>query len=137
MQDEGLELAWVGVGTWEVGGHGGQDESQPLSETLIGAWLDLQRAKRSVSPKAIPAEQLAKQGEIARTLTSDLVELWSEDQAEARSRCLAVIGTVLNRLREMLETGLSDEVAAPPADLRAAIVHLTRLMPSSISGGET
>ncbi len=137
MQEEGLELAWVGVGTWEVGGHGGKDEAQPLGETLIGAWLDLQRAKRSRSARIDPAEHLARQNEIARGLTSDLVELWDEAQASGRSRCLGVIGLVLNRLREMLEAGLSAEVAAPPAELRAAMVHLARLIPSSTSGGET
>lgn len=135
MQEEGLELAWVGVGTWEVGAHGA-DEAHPLGETLIGAWLDLQRAKRTRSVRIDPAGWLARQNEIVQGLASDLADLWDEPQVSGRSRCLGVIGLVLNRLRELLEVGLSEEVVAPPADLRAAMTHLAGLIPSSTSGGE-
>jgi hypothetical protein len=136
IQAEGLELAWVGVGTWEVGGHGGADDAQPLGETLIGAWLDLQRAKRSGSTMIDPVEQLRQQDEIARGLISDLADLWADPQASGRNRCLGIIGLVLNRLREILEVGLSAKVAAPPADLRGAMLHLAGLIPSSTPGGE-
>jgi hypothetical protein len=137
MQDEGLELAWVGVGTWEVGGHGGQEGVQPLGETLIGAWLDLQRAKSRMLGGTAAATGFSQQQEIVRGLLSDMVELWQSDPTGPRNRCLGVIGMALNRLREMLESGLAHEPAAPPADLRAAMLHLARLIPSTIPGGET
>ena len=46
LQDNGLELAWVGVGTWEV-----RDDQFPSApgdtgpaKTLMATWRDLQRA---------------------------------------------------------------------------------------------
>jgi hypothetical protein len=134
MQDEGLELAWVGVGTWQVGSSGRNDEAQPLGETLIGAWLDLQRAKRAQEARMIPGVQLARQGETVQSLMSDIVRVWHEGHTTSRGRCAAVVEAVLDRLREMLEDGFAEEAPAPPADLRAALVHLAELVPSSTEG---
>lgn len=136
LQDEGLELAWVGVGTWEVGGHTGGDEPPALGETLIAAWLDMQRAKRSRSDEVLQGTHIRSDGESARALFSDLLDLWREIETAPRSRCLAVIGMMHERLRDMLEQGLAGEGSPPPADLRAALVHLAGLMPSQTTGGE-
>lgn len=136
LQDEGLELAWVGVGTWEVGGHAGSDEPRALGETLINAWVELQRSKRSAPDGARLAAQLAGQNEIARALLSDLVQIWRDDEIGTRSRCLAMIAMVHERLREMLEGDLTEETEPPPSDLRSALVHLAGLIPSTAEGGQ-
>jgi hypothetical protein len=136
MQDEGLELAWVGVGTWEVGSHAGSDEPRALGETLIGAWVELQRAKRSAPGGAGLRARLASQNESARSLLSDLVQLWRDSEVGTRSRCLAVIGMVHERLRDMLTDDLAEGAKAPPSDLRSALMHLAGLIPTSVEGGE-
>jgi hypothetical protein len=135
LQEEGLELSWVGVGTWEVGGHGGGDESQALGDTLIGTWLELQRARRSTAAGPLHGAQLDRQREAARALLSDLVELWRGAETATASRCLAVIGMTYERLREMLADELIGEVEAPPSDLRAALLHLAALIPAAAEGG--
>lgn len=136
LQDEGLELAWVGVGTWEVGAHAGRAEPPALGETLIGAWLDTQRAKRSRSAGPIRGAHLGLDVELARAMSSDILDVWREVDPGTRPRCLDLIRLMHERLRQMLEAALTAKGSPPPADLGAALVHLARLIPAPTTGGE-
>ncbi len=47
---QGLELDWVGVGTWEIDEPGADSGGMALGKTIIDAWRDRQRAQRLSMP---------------------------------------------------------------------------------------
>jgi len=134
LQDEGLELAWVGVGTWEVGYRGGADEPETLGETLIGAWLDLQRARQAHSPEPMEDKGIQIEGEVARALFSKMLDEWQGIEA-AGSGCQRMLTVLHESLRDLFVQRLSGQGDAPPAGVRAALDHLAQLARAQEAGG--
>jgi hypothetical protein len=100
LREQGLELAWVGVGAWEV-----RDEEMEKAprevgpgKTLMTAWRDLQRTRRLRSQSYLErAKEQSFKDRSARTL-NNLIWTWKNHQLRPSDRCFEV----LNKVRQDL-----------------------------------
>lgn len=113
LQDTGLELEWVGVGTWEIRGAG-----RVRPDELIAAW----QAVRGVSPRrARRAEQAALEA---------LWEAWQQPAVSPEIRSRRLLALTYEGLRAHLASTSRD--SSP--DLDPTLTHLARLLAEDSTG---
>jgi hypothetical protein len=134
LRRKGLELDWVGVGTWEVREPATDSGGLALDTTIINAWRDRQRAQRLQMPDYL-ARQSAR-GYRERTLGEIrlLIETWHEEGLDGPPRCWSTLRKLLERLEVMTEE-LELEDVPQVADIRPALAHLKDLTEPRELGG--
>jgi hypothetical protein len=132
LRELGLELVWVGVGTWEV-----RDDQIPSLASELGAGQaltttlrDQARARRLRTPQHLTRErQLAAQA-FSRETLEELIQMWRQGQLPGEYRCFESLERIKRRLielqRRVQDSQPPGEIAAPEA-LAQAIQHLERL----------
>lgn len=117
LRDRGLELVWVGVGTWEV-----RDDQIPSTDleiaagqTLTGVARDESRAHRLRSSEHLGRQRQLREFALQREVILELIAAWNEGQLSDRYRCYEL----LNRLRRRL------------MDLKSRVEAAQRLDPGS------
>jgi hypothetical protein len=105
LKDLGLELVWVGVGTWEV-----RDDQIPSTEleiaagqTLTGTARDEARAQRLRSPEFLGKERELRTFALTREVIEELVVIWREGQLPDRYRCYEWLERFKRRLLNLQE----------------------------------
>lgn len=133
LQQAGLELAWVGVGTWEVAPVGRSTDSS-LAQTLASGWSNLQRLHRKAQEKGPDATAARLEDEAERVLLA-LPEAW--ESAVRRGSDPKV--DLLQRIRTMLVDlcqDPDDQVSREEArSLEVVLEHLASLQ-SALGPGE-
>jgi hypothetical protein len=130
LQRQGLELAWVGVGTWEV-----RDEQVTPDagvtgpgKTLTSTWRDLQRANIYASPDYQARQRdLAYRERIAASINT-MIRTWKYGDFTGQYRCFGMLSTFIDDLYRMLRTLESVEDSNPPPDIHSAVSHINLLM---------
>jgi len=116
LQDTGLELDWVGVGTWEVRGAG-----RIRGDELIAAW----QASRG-TPESPSGDRVA-----GRVLES-LGDAWRAPAASRQERMQRVVALAYEGVRRHVAAASPD--AVPERD--PVLTHLARLLASAPSGSD-
>ncbi|MGA9532358.1 MAG: hypothetical protein WBR18_06540 [Anaerolineales bacterium] len=132
LQEHGLELDWVGVGTWEVAG--GNQGSVSIGKSIVGAWQDQQRSRLLQSPSYLTRQQERGYQDGARRPLEGWVAVWRSDDFNGRHRCFALLKHIRNDLHA-LSNSLEEDVVAPPPDLQATLEHLDQLTHTQRLGG--
>ena len=133
LQQAGLELAWVGVGTWEIAAAGRPTDSS-RAHTLSSVWRDVQRLHRvDQHPDSEASAGARPEGEAEPVLQS-LAEAWET----AAARGLDPKAALLERIRSVLLDLRQRPSDLPPSAqaraLDAVLEHLASLQPSIGSG---
>ena len=135
LQEHGLELDWVGVGTWEIGQ---ADEAGAVSigKTIVGAWQNLQRSRLLRSPTYLTRQQeRGYQDGISRPLES-WVALWRSDEFPGRHRVWSLLNHINRQLRQIHDNLPPDDpLDNVPVDLPAALDHLAQFANPQRLGG--
>jgi hypothetical protein len=135
LQEQGLELAWVGVGTWEV-----RDPPSPSpleagpGETIVTTWRDLQRARLYRNPDYLQRQRdFAYQAYTGR-LFREYVGIWESEEGDFPTRCwLLLAAGFLRHLQDMQRILTSNPQTQIPLDFQAAVEHVRTLVkPDSI-----
>jgi hypothetical protein len=127
---QGLELNWVGVGTWEVDEPGTDAGGLALGKTIIDAWRDHQRAQRLSMPDYLARQ--SRRGYRERVLGElrQLAEAWTSSELVGPTRCWVTLRKALERLELMVE-----ELGQEGEDLGSVLVHLRNLTEPRELGG--
>jgi hypothetical protein len=135
LQDHGLELAWVGVGTWEVRD---PPSHSPLEagpgETIVTTWRDLQRARLYRNPEYLQRQRdFAYQAYTGR-LFREYVGIWESEEGDYPTRCwLLLAAGFLRHLQDMQRILTSNPQTQIPLDFQTAVEHVRALVkPESI-----
>ncbi len=117
LRDLGLELVWLGVGTWEV--RDDQIQSTDLEvaagQTLTGVARDELRARRLAAPEHLTRERQLRAFSLSQDVIEELIEVWSDGRLPGRYRCYELLDRFKRRL----------------IDLKGRVDELHRLEPSS------
>jgi hypothetical protein len=135
LREQGLELAWVGVGAWEVRDEETEKASREAGpgKTLMTAWRDLQRTRRLRSQSYLErTKEQSFKDRTARTI-NNLIWTWKNHQLRPGDRCYEV----LNRLRQdLVQLRISMESSAElEAKYQAILDHLDELIGPVTMGG--
>ena len=92
LRDLGLELVWVGVGTWEV-----RDDQIPSTEleiaagqTLTGVARDDARARRLRSAEHLARARELREFALQREVILELIAAWNNGRRSDRNQLRAV-----------------------------------------------
>lgn len=121
LRNRGLELDWVGVGTWEIGGMEG-DGAISIGKSIVGAWQNLQRSRLLQSPTYIERQRARGFAEGIRRPLEGWIGLWQSQDFEGRHRCWALLKHIHDQLAR-----LEPEGEKPPLGLKETLTHLDRL----------
>ncbi len=134
LRERGLELDWVGVGTWEIGSpdSGGLVS---IGKTIVGAWQNVQRARLLRSPSYLERQRdRGYQDGVQRPLESWLAS-WESDEFSGRHRCWALLTKIQHSLLGLTRSLKQEEDHELPMDLDLVLEHLDRLTGSQGFGG--
>lgn len=134
LRDRGLELDWVGVGTWEIGS---PEEGSPISigKSIISAWQSMQRSRLLKAPSYLTRQRERGFHEGARRPIEGWIGVWESEEFGGRHRCWSLLKHIEHKFSAMVE-GLEDEQRAQlPPDLEDALAHLRGLTGSRQLGG--
>lgn len=80
LREAGLELDWVGVGTWELGEPGPGASSQTgVADALISGWREKERLELYTSPEYLERQQARGFRETVGGALQEVVESWRGD----------------------------------------------------------
>ena len=117
LRELGLELVWLGVGTWEV--RDDQIKSTDLEiaagQTLTGVARDELRARRLASGEHLTRERQLRAFALSQEVIEELIAAWGEGKLPSRYRSHELLDRVRRRL----------------IDLRARVEDQHRLEPAS------
>ncbi len=130
LRQEGLELDWVGVGTWELRDRPGRPEGEPgVSQTVIGGWREKERVDLYGSPEYLERQRARGFRESASEVLRQMIDAWraGERTGDMQARCWEVLKRLHERLTAMRDELKNDPAAALPADFDEALGHLESL----------
>lgn len=138
LQAMGLELAWVGVGTWEV-----QDEGAPSAvdagpvDTIMATWRDLQRAKLYASTDYQARQHDRRFRERTAEVLNDILRTWRHGNLPRRYRCFEVLAAFYQHLTTMVRSLEGESSLSPPPNIIEVLDHLRHLIqPTEIGEGD-
>lgn len=134
LEDHGLELDWVGVGTWEIGQQDGEG-SVSIGKTIVTAWQNLQRSRLLQSPSYLDRQRERGYQDGARRPLESWIGVWQSDEFSGRHRCWALLQHIAHRLRGLAVELQGEEGLELPPDLDRALEHLDRLTERRQLGG--
>jgi hypothetical protein len=129
LRDRGLELDWVGVGTWEIGGSEA-DSAISIGKSIVGAWQNLQRSRLLQSPSYIERQRARGYSEGIRRPLESWVGQWRSQEFEGRHRCWALLKHIQDQLAR-----LDNPEELGPLGLDDTLAHLDRLTQNRRLGG--
>ena len=129
LQERGWELAWVGVGTWEVRD---PPSLSPLEagpgETIVTTWRDLQRARLYRRPEYLQRQRdLAYQAYTGRVFR-EFVGIWESEEGDYPTRCWLLLAAGFLRHLQGIQRSLGGSQAQIPLDFQAAVEHVRALV---------
>ncbi len=134
LREHGLELDWVGVGTWEIGT---PDEGGVVSigKTIVGAWQNVQRARLLRSPSYLERQRARGfQDGVHRPLES-WIATWESNGFDGRHRCWALLKKIHSTLDALTKNLRREGESTLPMDIDQALDHLEQLSGPRQLGG--
>jgi hypothetical protein len=123
----GLELDWVGVGTWEIRDPASPGITPRPSETLISTWRNLQRSKFSGSPEYLHQIKELNARQYAGRLFRQWIDTWKESAIHSPHRCWKLLNQINNDLEAMGRGLIGVKDLKVPLDYQQVIHHLRKL----------
>jgi hypothetical protein len=132
LKDQGLELAWVGVGTWEV--RDDQPSSTPgetgPAKTLTATWRDLQRANLYSSTDYQAREYDRRLRERTAEGIQEIIRIWRHGELPKPYRCFEALSNLQGQMELMLHQLENEKDLNPPPDIVSVLDHIRFLIRS-------
>jgi hypothetical protein len=136
LREAGLELDWVGVGTWELAGPGAEPETG-VADTLISGWREKERLELYTSPEYLERQLARGFRDALGGALQEIVESWRGDSSapEPQTASLLVLHRLHERLSRLRDQARSDPQVRLPVDFEAVLRHLASLSEPRWLGG--
>ncbi len=138
LLNQGLDLAWVGVGTWEL-----RDDQMPSvhdetgpAKTLTATWRDLQRAKLYKSTDYQMREHDRRLREQNTEVIQEIIRTWKHGEFPKSYRCFEILSSFHHLLTQMLHRLEGEQDLNPPPDIETVVDHIRFLIRSKEIGEE-
>lgn len=134
LQEHGLELDWVGVGTWRISEFLEEDQAESTPHTLIRTWRDSQRLMLIRSPEYLQQQQLQAFQQRPHAILQAWIDTWEIGELPGAYRCFELLSTIAHQL-EALEKKL-DRTSDHYANLSLLRDHIDTLLQPNILGSD-
>lgn len=127
LRDLGLELAWVGVGTWEIRDQPSSALYPGAGATIIGTWRDLQRSRLYSTPEYLNRQRKLGFRSYAGGVLRGLVSIWNEQAGDEQARCWLMVSDFRGKLEAIRQSLTADPEGQVPLDFEKALQHYRQL----------
>jgi len=103
LRKQGLELVWVGVGTWEIPVSVQEDAGGQLGpgHTLMTTWRDYQRLQLYRSPEYLERQRALRYREVTSELLQSWIQTWRYGDLPVEHRSYELLAMIFNQLQRM------------------------------------
>lgn len=132
LREDGLELAWVSVGAWEIP-EPSLKSGGDVARSLLQAWRDVERARRLRRPEVLAQLRIAAAHQQESQTLRQILETWHGGLREhGPARCWSVLRFLVRSF-----PGAAADPPRPPSPpgYEAALAHLRRLTDAEVAGG--
>jgi hypothetical protein len=131
LKEQGLEMDWVGVGTWRISDI---QETAGAGQTFIRSWRDSQRLQLYGSPDYIQRQRQLTLQQRPSILLREWIDSWENGELPKTYRCYELLSTIARQLH-----GLENRVDSAALDQSEIILirkHIETLLEPNILGSE-
>jgi hypothetical protein len=136
LHEHGLELSWVGVGTWEL-----RDDQLPPeaagagpSKTLTATWRDLQRATIYASPDYQARQRDRRFNERTAETMLKLISTWKHGEFAGPYRCFGLLSVFSEEFSRMIHVIEGNTDAVLPPEIGAVLTHIHSMIKPRVIG---
>lgn len=136
LHEHGLELAWVGVGTWELR----DDQLLPEaagagpSKTLTATWRDLQRATIYASPDYQARQRDRRFHERTAETILKLITTWKHGEFMGPYRCFGLLSVLTEEFSNMTHVLEGEPEAILPPETGTVLTHILSMIKPRMIG---
>ncbi|TFH35903.1 MAG: hypothetical protein E4G99_06215 [Anaerolineales bacterium] len=134
LKEQGLDLAWVGVGTWSISEALDLLEGAEGTHTLIQTWRDSQRLLLFRSPEYMQRQRQVAFQQRPNTLLRAWIESWESGELPRAYRCFELLSTIAHQLQSLENRYASDTQGL--ADFSLLRKHIDSLLDPEVLGSD-
>jgi hypothetical protein len=134
LKEQGLELAWVGVGTWKISEIREEPGGADAAQTLIRTWRNSQRLLLYRSPEYAQRQRQMALRQRPNELIREWIMSWEAGELPQEYRCYELLSTISHQLQS-LENRL-DNTSQEYAEISLVRKHMDSLLDPNILGGD-
>jgi hypothetical protein len=101
LKDQGLELAWVGVGTWSISELRNELESADTANTLIQTWRDSQRLMLYRSSEYVQRQRQLALHQRPTAILQAWIDSWESGELPRAYQCYELLSTIARQLQSL------------------------------------
>ena len=137
LEEQGLELVWVGVGTWELRDSSASASAKELSpaRTLMSTWRDIHRARRIRSAEYQERQRRLRSEEFTSESLQDLTRSWTRSELPRSTRSWEVLTRLTHLLNHWERRLLAYPDLELPIGFVSAVAYLRQLIEPQVVGG--
>ena len=130
LQARGWELAWVGVGTWDMRDpHSLSPLEAGPGETIVTTWRDMQRARLYRRPEYLQRQRNFAYQSYTGRIFREFVGIWESEEGDYPTRCWLLLAAGFLRHLQAMQRSLSGSPQAQiPLDFQAALEHVRAMV---------
>ena len=138
LRKQGLELVWVGVGTWEIPVSIQKDAGGQFSPgyTLMTTWRDHQRVQLYRLPEYIERQRTLRNREVASELLQSWIQTWRHGDLPVEHRSYELLATIFNQLQRMEKRLEIDTGGECKPELQRALEYIKGMLEPKILGDD-
>ncbi|MEE9512867.1 MAG: hypothetical protein V3V46_02220, partial [Anaerolineales bacterium] len=138
LRKQGLELVWVGVGTWEIPVSIQEDASGQFGpgHTLMTTWRDHQRVQLYRSPEYLERQRALRYREVTSELLQSWIQTWRYGDLPVEHRSYELLARIFNQLQRMEKRLEIDADSECKPELKHALEYIKGVLEPRILGDD-
>lgn len=138
LRKQGLELVWVGVGTWEIPVSIQEDAGGQFGpgHTLMTTWRDHQRAQLYRTPEYLERQRTLRYREVTSELLQSWIQTWRYGDLPVEHRSYELLARIFNQFQRMEKRLEIDADRECKPELLHALEHIKGVLEPKILGDD-
>ncbi|MCK5053354.1 MAG: hypothetical protein KAR65_03700 [Anaerolineales bacterium] len=138
LRKQGLELVWVGVGTWEIPVTNQEEAGGQFGpgHTLITTWRDHQRVQLYRSPEYLERQRSLRYREVTSELLQSWIQTWRYGDLPDQHRSFELLAKILKQLQRMEKRLEIDANSESEPELQHALEYIKGVLEPKVLGDD-
>jgi hypothetical protein len=138
LRKQGIELVWVGVGTWEIPVSIQEDAGGQFGpgHTLMTTWRDHQRIQLYRSPEYLERQRSLRYREVTSELLQSWIQTWRYGELPVEHRSFELLARIYNQLHRMEKRLEIDADREYEPELQHALEYIKGVLEPKVLGDD-
>ena len=139
LRKQGVELVWVGVGTWEIPVSIQQEDAGGQfspGHTLMTTWRDYQRVRLFRSPEYLERQRALRYREVTSELLQSWIQTWRYGDLPSEHRSYELLTRIFSQLTRMEKRLEIDAGSECKPELQLALEYIKGVIEPKVLGDD-